>query len=104
MNDACSRLRYSSLMTMPWCVRPIQGMLRSVGLRSETFGTPQEFLRTKHPDGPSCLVLDVRLPGKLLVVTTDMALQRRQNLIRSAHFVMNYRLLRLCTFVGLELQ
>jgi FixJ family two-component response regulator len=41
----------------------IQGMLKSVGLRSETFGTPQEFLRNKLPDGPSCLVLDVRLPG-----------------------------------------
>jgi len=41
----------------------IQGMLKSVGLRSETFGTPQEFLRSQRPDGPSCLVLDVRLPG-----------------------------------------
>jgi len=41
----------------------IQGMLKSVGLRSETFGTPQEFLRSKRADGPSCLVLDVRLPG-----------------------------------------
>ncbi len=41
----------------------IQGMLKSVGLHSETFGTPQEFLRSKRPDGPSCLVLDVRLPG-----------------------------------------
>src|SRR5213083_1012376 len=41
----------------------IQGMLKSVGLRSETFGTPQEFLRSKRSDGPSCLVLDVRLPG-----------------------------------------
>src|SRR5438093_8217720 len=41
----------------------IQGMLKSVGLRSETFGTPQEFVRSKRPDGPSCLVLDVRLPG-----------------------------------------
>ncbi len=41
----------------------IQGMLKSVGLHSETFGTPQEFLDTKQPDGPSCLVLDVRLPG-----------------------------------------
>src|ERR1700676_1191152 len=41
----------------------IQGMLKSVGLRSETFGTPQEFLRSKRPEGPSCLVLDVRLPG-----------------------------------------
>jgi FixJ family two-component response regulator len=41
----------------------IRGMLKSVGLHSETFGTPQEFLRNKRSDGPSCLVLDVRLPG-----------------------------------------
>ena len=41
----------------------IQGMLKSVGLRSETFGTPQAFLRSNRPDAPSCLVLDVRLPG-----------------------------------------
>jgi FixJ family two-component response regulator len=41
----------------------IQGMLKSVGLRSETFATPQEFLRSKRSDGPSCLVLDVRLRG-----------------------------------------
>ena len=43
--------------------RAIQGMLKSVGLRSETFGTSEEFLCNKRPDGPSCLVLDVRLPG-----------------------------------------
>src|SRR5450755_2041813 len=41
----------------------IGGMLKSVGLRAETFETPQEFLRSKRPDAPSCLVLDVRLPG-----------------------------------------
>jgi FixJ family two-component response regulator len=41
----------------------IQGMLKSVGLRSETFASPREFLRSKRPDTPSCLVLDVRLPG-----------------------------------------
>jgi FixJ family two-component response regulator len=41
----------------------IQGMLKSVGLQSKTFGTPQEFLDSKRGDGPSCLVLDVRLPG-----------------------------------------
>jgi len=41
----------------------IQGLLKSVGLRSETFGTAQEFLRSKRQDGASCLVLDVRLPG-----------------------------------------
>jgi FixJ family two-component response regulator len=41
----------------------IQGLLKSVGLRSESFGKAQEFLSSKRPDGPSCLVLDVRLPG-----------------------------------------
>jgi len=41
----------------------IQGMLKSVGLHSETFERAQEFLQSKRPDVPSCLVLDVRLPG-----------------------------------------
>ena len=41
----------------------IAGLLKSVGLRSDVFGTPQEFLDRQRPDGPSCLVLDVRLPG-----------------------------------------
>ena len=41
----------------------IQGLLKSVGLRSESFGNPQDFLNSKRPGGPSCLVLDVRLPG-----------------------------------------
>ena len=41
----------------------IHGMLKAVGLHSETFATPQEFLQSKPSDGPSCLVLDVRLPG-----------------------------------------
>jgi FixJ family two-component response regulator len=41
----------------------IQGLLKSVGLRSESFGTAQEFLARRPADGPSCLVLDVRLPG-----------------------------------------
>ena|ERR1700730_12349560 len=41
----------------------IQGLLKSVGLRSGSFGTAQEFLTGERPDGPSCLVLDVRLPG-----------------------------------------
>jgi FixJ family two-component response regulator len=41
----------------------IQGLLRSASLRSESFGTAEEFLRGKRPEGPSCLVLDVNLPG-----------------------------------------
>jgi FixJ family two-component response regulator len=41
----------------------IQDLLESVGLRSQSFGTAEEFLRSERPDAPSCLVLDVRLPG-----------------------------------------
>ena len=41
----------------------IQGLLKSASLRSESFGTAEEFLRNKLPDAPSCLVLDVSLPG-----------------------------------------
>ena len=40
----------------------MERLLESVGLRAETFAAPQDFLRRKLPDGPSCLVLDVRLP------------------------------------------
>jgi RNA polymerase sigma factor (sigma-70 family) len=41
----------------------IQDLLDSSGLRSESFETAEQFLRSKLSDGPSCLVLDVRLPG-----------------------------------------
>jgi FixJ family two-component response regulator len=41
----------------------IAGLLKSVGLRSECFGTAQEFLASSRQDIPSCLVLDIRLPG-----------------------------------------
>jgi FixJ family two-component response regulator len=41
----------------------IHGLLKSADLRSESFGAAEEFLRSKRPDGPSCLVLDVSLPG-----------------------------------------
>jgi FixJ family two-component response regulator len=41
----------------------IQGLLKSASLRSESFETAEEFLRAKRLDGPSCLVLDVSLPG-----------------------------------------
>jgi FixJ family two-component response regulator len=41
----------------------LAGLLASEGLRSELFETAEEFLRSKRPDGPSCLVLDVSLPG-----------------------------------------
>jgi len=40
----------------------IHRLLKTVGLRAELFATAQDFLRRNIPDGPSCLVLDVRLP------------------------------------------
>jgi FixJ family two-component response regulator len=41
----------------------LKSLLRSVDLEVETFGSAVEFLRARLPDAPSCLVLDVRLPG-----------------------------------------
>jgi FixJ family two-component response regulator len=41
----------------------IQDLVESVGLRAQSFATAQEFLSSERPDGASCLVLDVRLPG-----------------------------------------
>jgi len=40
----------------------LKRLVRSVGLEAETFTSAREFLRSKRPDGPACLVLDVRLP------------------------------------------
>ena len=39
-------------------------LLRSVGLRAMLFGSTDEFLGSARPNGPCCLVLDVRLPGR----------------------------------------
>ncbi|MBB2842035.1 UNVERIFIED_ORG: FixJ family two-component response regulator [Rhizobium etli] len=39
-------------------------LLRSVGLEVLTFASSQEFLDSKRPDVPGCIILDVRLPGR----------------------------------------
>ena len=41
----------------------LKSLIRSVGLQVELFGSVPEFMQRKGPDVPSCLVLDVRLPG-----------------------------------------
>ena len=41
----------------------VEDLVASVGLEPRVFATPQEFLQAKRADAPSCLVLDVRLPG-----------------------------------------
>lgn len=43
--------------------RAIKRLIGSVGLQVETFGSAPEFLSRKRSEGPSCLVLDIRLPG-----------------------------------------
>jgi FixJ family two-component response regulator len=41
----------------------LSNLFRSVGLRAEVFGSAPELLQSRLPDVPSCLVLDIRLPG-----------------------------------------
>ena len=41
----------------------LKNLIRSAGLSAQTFSSAQEFLAAERPKGPSCLVLDVRLPG-----------------------------------------
>ncbi|AEI82641.1 two-component response regulator (plasmid) [Cupriavidus necator N-1] len=41
----------------------LTSLVRSVGLRVEAFASAQEFLDFARPDAPTCLVLDVRMPG-----------------------------------------
>jgi FixJ family two-component response regulator len=50
----------------------LQNLFRSVGLSVNTFATAREFLASKRPDAPGCLILDVRLPG-----LSGLDLQRR---------------------------
>ena len=41
----------------------LEDLVGSVGLQVRPFASPQDFLQSKLPDAPGCLVLDVRLPG-----------------------------------------
>ena len=41
----------------------VASLIRSVGLEVGLFATSQDFLQSPRPDGPVCLILDVRLPG-----------------------------------------
>jgi RNA polymerase sigma factor (sigma-70 family) len=50
----------------------IKRLIGSVGLQVELFGSGQEFLASKLPNVPGCLVLDIRLPG-----ISGLGLQRR---------------------------
>src|SRR3954447_25961910 len=41
----------------------LRSLIRWLGMRCETFESAADFLAAERPDGPSCLVLDVHLPG-----------------------------------------
>ena len=55
----------------------LKNLMRSVGLHVEVFASAQDFLRSKRPDVPACLVLDVRLRG-----LSGLDLQKRQLAVR----------------------
>jgi FixJ family two-component response regulator len=48
----------------PSVLDAISSLLRSVGLKTELFGSVREFVSSGKPRSPGCLVLDVRLPGQ----------------------------------------
>jgi RNA polymerase sigma factor (sigma-70 family) len=58
--------------------KSLERLVRSVGLRGRTFASAPEFLQCAASDGPSCLVLDVRMPG-----VSGLALQ--ETLAASGH-------------------
>jgi RNA polymerase sigma factor (sigma-70 family) len=54
-------------------------LLRSLGMNTELFASVSDFLKSDKPDGPACLVLDVRLPGRSgLELQRDLAAANRQ--------------------------
>jgi FixJ family two-component response regulator len=54
-------------------------LLRSVGIDAQLFGSVSEFLKSDPPNGPTCLVLDVRLPGQGgLNFQRDLATAKRE--------------------------
>src|SRR5271168_1252234 len=54
-------------------------LLRSVGLDAQLFASISGFLKSDQPDGPACLVLDVRLPGQSgLDLQRELAAANRQ--------------------------
>jgi FixJ family two-component response regulator len=54
-------------------------LLRSVGLQTQQFSSVSDFLNAKPSDGPTCLVLDIRMPGRSgLELQRDLAAANRQ--------------------------
>src|SRR5262249_8402807 len=60
--------------------RGLESLVKSSGLRVETFSSAREFMEAKRPNAPGCLVLDIRLPG-----LSGLELQR-QSAEQDIHF------------------
>jgi len=57
----------------------VRRLLRTVGLNAQEFSSVGDFLKADQPDGPTCLVLDVRMPGRSgLELQRDLAAANRQ--------------------------
>jgi FixJ family two-component response regulator len=57
----------------------VSRLLRSVGLDTKQFSSVADFLKADMPDGPTCLLLDVRMPGRSgLELQRDLATANRQ--------------------------
>ena len=57
----------------------VERLLRSVGLHTQQFSSVSDFVNAEPWDGPSCLVLDVRMPGQSgLELQRDLATANRQ--------------------------
>jgi FixJ family two-component response regulator len=57
----------------------VDRLLRSVGLHTQQFSSVSDFLNAKLSDGPTCLVLDIRMPGRSgLELQRDLAAANRQ--------------------------
>src|SRR5271166_946354 len=54
-------------------------LLRTVGLHTQQYSSVPDFLKADLPDGPTCLLLDVRMPGRSgLELQRDLAAANRQ--------------------------
>src|SRR5580693_1243277 len=57
----------------------VERLLRTVGLETRQFSSVSDFLKADPPQGPTCLVLDVRMPGRSgLELQRDLAAANRQ--------------------------
>jgi FixJ family two-component response regulator len=54
-------------------------LLRSIDLDAQLFASISDFLKSDPPDGPTCLVLDVRLPGKAVSIFSATLPRRIEN-------------------------